>query len=609
MDLDLQRKSLPEEPGVYFFKDKLNKVIYVGKAINLKKRVSSYFLKTSYNDIYYKEKIEFLVEQIHSIEYIVTQTEKEANILENIQIKKNLPRFNVRMRDSKSYPWICIFFSEEYPRIQIIRGPEKYSQKNKFFGPYTDKKEITRILRDLRKIFPYCSCKKKVKKSNRPCLYYQLKLCPGPCIDAISKEDYLENVNQISLFLKGDTEALKSELKSKMEKAAQLKNYESAAFWRDKLEAIDRSTSNQNVLLNGNENKDLIGFFSDEEQKYVALIIIHVRDGKISSKSPFILDLREKLVFKEELLESLLEQYYQGLKLNFPDVIIIPELFQGLNTFNEILKDFKSNISVRTPLENEIGLINIANKNARVMVNQEIQMEEIKRKEEDQTIKALEAAKELFQLSKIPRIIEGFDISNIEGKDATGSMVYFLEGKPYFKYYRHYNIKTKSTPDDVAMMKEVIRRRYSFLLERNYELPDLILIDGGKGQLNGAVSVLKELGLEIPAIGLAKKFEEIFIPNKKDSIMLPRNSPLLKIFQRVRDEAHRFAIKLHKKKRDKRVIGSILDDIKGVGPVTRNKLLDKFGDVNEIKNATLEQLAGIVGEKLAILISKRLEKE
>ncbi len=607
--MDRFLKTLPQEPGVYFFKDTSDNVIYVGKAVNLKKRVSSYFVKTSYNDIYYEEKIKFLVEQINSIEYIVTQNEKEASILENIQIKKFLPRFNVRMRDSKTYPWICIFYSEEYPRIQIIRGPEKFSQKNLFLGPYTDRKEISRILRDLRKIFPYCSCKQKLKNKKRACLYYQLRLCPGPCIRAITKDDYMENISQIALFLKGDTDGLKKELKFKMEEAAQLQNYELAAYWRDKLEAIDRSTSKQNVLFDGNDDKDIIGYHTDKEQKYIAILIIHIREGKISSKSPFMLDLKEKPILKEELLSSLLEQYYQGIRFIVPDVIIIPEMFKGLKIFNEIMKDIKPTIQIRTPHDGEQGLVKIANKNAKVMVNQEIQMEAIKQKDDDQVIKALELAKEILALPSIPRIIEGFDISNIEGRDATGSMVYFLEGKPYFKYYRHYTIKTKSTPDDVAMMKEVIKRRYGMLLERGYELPDLILIDGGKGQLNGALSVLKELGLEIPIIGLAKKFEEIYIPHEPVPIILPRNSPLLKLFQRVRDEAHRFAIKLHKTQRERRITGSVLETIKGIGPVTRNKLLDRFGNVDSIKTAPLEQLVQIVGEKLARKIKKSLEKK
>ena len=607
-NLELQRKSLPKEPGVYLFKDKEDKIIYVGKAINIKKRVNQYFLKTSYNDPYYEEKIKELVKRIDSIDFIVTENEKEAFILENIQIKKHDPRFNAHMRDSKTYPWACIFYSEEFPRIRIIRGPEKYSKENLFLGPYTDRKEISRILRDLRKNFPYCSCKRKVRKRKRPCLYYQIKLCPGPCIDAIGKKEYLENIKKIEMFLKGETEELKNQIKKKMKKAAETQQFEIAGFWRDKLQAINNSTTQQNVLLESRENKDIIGYFRDSGQKYIAMVIIHVREGRIASKDQFIIDLREKVFLKEKIFYSLMEQFYYEIKLNLPDTIIVPELYEGFELFKVVLNDVKDIIQIRTPFNDELGLLRIANKNAKVLVEQEIEMEEIKKKEKDQIKSALESAKELLDLSNEPRIIEGFDISNIEGKSATGSMVYFLEGKPYNKNYRYYTIQSKSTPDDVAMMKEVINRRYTSILKRNGHLPDLILVDGGKGQLNAAVAVLKELGIEgIPVIGLAKKFEEIHVPWKKEPIILPRNSPLLKLFQRVRNEAHRFAVKLHKTQRLKRISGSLLDDIKGIGPATRNKLLKHFGSVNGVKNASLDELTQLIGKKLAETLIKNLK--
>ncbi|MFX0049404.1 MAG: excinuclease ABC subunit UvrC [Candidatus Hermodarchaeota archaeon] len=606
-NLDLERRSLPNEPGVYFFLDKKSTIIYIGKAINLRKRVNQYFLKQNYSDPFYEEKIRELVKGIQSIEFIVTENEKEAKILENIQIKKFQPRFNVIMRDSKTYPWVGLFYSEKYPRIRIIRGPEKYSQENLFLGPYTDKKEITRILRDLRKIFPYCSCKKEVKKSKRPCLYYQLKLCPGPCIEAIPVDKYLLNIKQIEMFLKGQTEELKEQIQEKMDNAALLQNYEVAAFWRDKLQAIENSIINQNVLLEKKENKDIISYYTDEKAKFTAMVIIHIREGKITNKSSFSFNIEDKLVHKNEIFPSIMEQFYQNLTHKLPEVIVVPEIYEGVELFREILREYNNNLVIRTPIEAEYGLLRIARKNAKVIVEQEIQMEEIKKKEGDQIQKALEDAKEILSLPTVPRIIEGFDISNIEGTDATGSMVYFLEGRPYNKNYRYFNIQTKSTPDDVAMMKEVIKRRYTMILKNDLSLPDLILVDGGKGQLNAGFSVLKDLGIEgIPIIGLAKKLEEIFVPNKKEPIILPRNSNLLKIFQQVRDEAHRFAVKLHKKQREKRVQRSVLDDIKGIGPATRTKLLKHFGSVDNLKQATPEAIAQVVGKKLADVILKEL---
>ncbi|MHA2006037.1 MAG: excinuclease ABC subunit UvrC [Promethearchaeota archaeon] len=606
-ELELQRKSLPSEPGVYLFSNKNGSIIYIGKAINLKKRVSQYFLKTSYIDPFYEEKIKELVSKINSIEFIVTENEKEALILENIQIKKHLPRYNVIMRDSKSYPWVAIFYSEEFPRIRVLRNPEKYSQENMFLGPYTDKKEIIRILRDLRKIFPYCSCKKPVKIKKRPCLYYQLKLCPGPCITKIEREEYRDNIKKIELFLKGETGELKKQIKDKMTDAAEDQKYELAAFWRNKLEDIDHATDQQHVVLDQEANKDIIGYNS--EDNYIAMVIIHIREGRIINKNSFNFDLREKVVHKREILPSILEQYYQDFKTQLPDSIIVPVLDKQLNALITFLKDTKPEIQIRAPKDDyEIGLLRIANKNAMVMVNQQAQMEQIRMDENDFREEVLREAKEILNLPNEPRIIEGFDISNIEGKDATGSMVFFLEAKPYNKNYRHFKIKNKSTPDDVAMMKEVIKRRYNMLLKRNLELPDLIVIDGGKGQLNAGISVLQDLGLEIPIIGLAKKYEEIYLPNQKLPLILPKNSQLLKLFQRVRDEAHRFAVRLHKKQRKKRMIGSVLDDIEGVGPVTRNKLLNHFGSVPNIKKTSLDELSKIVSKKLAELILKELNK-
>ncbi len=606
-DLELQRKSLPNEPGVYLFADNDGSIIYIGKAINLKKRVSQYFLKTSFNDPFYEEKIKELVSKIASIEYIVTDNEKEALLLENIQIKKHLPRYNVVMRDSKSYPWVGIFYSENFPRIRVLRNPEKFSQKNLFIGPYTDKKEIIRILRDLRKIFPYCSCKKPIKKKRRPCLYYQLKLCPGPCFTDITKEEYRDNIKKIEMFLKGETGQLRKEIEEKMKNASKEQEFEVAAFWRDKLEDIDHATDEQHVFFDYESNKDIIGYNSQND--FLAMVIIHIREGRIINKKSYDFDLKEKLVLKNEIFISILEQYYQDFKTQLPEAIIIPELKENLRPLINYLKDIKREIEIRAPIDDyETSLMRIANKNAMVIVQQQMEMEHIRMDEKDFREEVLKEAKERLNLPKEPRIIEGFDISNIEGKDATGSMVYFLEAKPYNKYYRHFKVRTKSTPDDVAMMKEILTRRYSMLLKRNLELPDLIIVDGGKGQLNVGSSVLRELGLEIPIIGLAKKYEEIYVPNKKDPIILPKTSPLLKLFQRVRDEAHRFAVRLHKKQRKKRMIGSILDDIEGVGPITRNKLLNHFGSVDNVKKATLEEITQVVGKKLAHLILEELNK-
>ncbi|TFG06390.1 MAG: excinuclease ABC subunit C, partial [Promethearchaeota archaeon] len=311
----------------------------------------------------------------------------------------------------------------------------------------------------------------------------------------------------------------------------------------------------------------------------------------------------------EEIFQSLIEQYYQNAKFILPDVIITPILYDGINLLKDLLNDFKEGIQIRKPKdEKEEGILRIATKNAKVMVNQQIQMEQIKNEEQGHIESTLQEAKELLNLPGEPRIIEGFDISNIEGTDATGSTVVFLNGKPYTRDYRHYKIRSKSTPDDVGMMKEVMERRYSARIATDKPLPDLILVDGGKGQLNAAFSVLEDLGIEnIPIIGLAKRLEEIFLVGKKESIILPQDSSILKLFQNVRDEAHRFAVRLHKKQREKRIVGSILDTINGIGPVTRNKLLQHFGSVENIKNTSLEELSKVVNKKVAEAIKKNLK--
>ena len=604
-NLELQRKSLPNEPGVYLFRNNEGKVIYVGKAINLKKRVSSYFLKTTYNDPYYEEKIRELVKEINSIEYFVTENEKEAYILENIQIKNLHPRFNVFMRDSKSYPWVAIFYGEKFPRIKVIRNPENYPPETSFIGPYTDKKEIIRILRDLRKIFPYCSCKRPVSVSKRPCLYYQLNLCPGPCINKITKKAYLENVNKIELFLKGETEELKKQITLKMKSAAEFQDFETAAFWRDKLQAIESSTSSQSILLETEENKDIIGYFLDIDQTYLAVVIIHIREGRIINKSSFNIELKQKVIKKKDMFPAIMEQFYQETNKKLPNTIVIPYLYKGLNLFKQILSDYNPNIQIRLPNNQELGLLRIADKNAKVIVEQEILMEKIKNEQEGSVNEALKEVKRLLNLPRKPHVIEGFDISNIEGTNATGSMVYFLDGKPSKENYRHYKIRSKQSPDDVGMMREVMMRRYKMLLDNGLELPDLILLDGGKGQLNAGISVLNELGLNLPIIALAKKREEVFIPQRKYPLQISTDSDVSKLFQSIRDEAHRFAVRLHKKQRKGKYYGSILDDIKGIGPVKRNRLLNHFKSIEGIKNATLEELTEIVGNNLADLIKQK----
>jgi len=611
VELEVQRKILPHKPGVYLFKDETNNIIYIGKAVDLNKRVTQYFQKSTYKDPYFGEKIQDLVSHIKNIDYFIVENEKEALILENVQIKKYLPKYNVRYRDDATYPFLMITYSEKYPRIQIIRGPEKYNQKNMFLGPFTDKKELRRILRFIRKIIPYCSCKRKIsEKQKKPCMYYQIKLCPGPCVGKIISEDYLQNIRQIELFLRGETEQLVEILNTKMKKSAEEKNYEAAAKWRDRLEDLTGATTKHTIISSDIKDQDIIGFYEGKE--YATILILFIREGKISSKQSFFYDLNNKIVEENGIINTFMKQYYLRPTTILPDDIIVNELSDEFKILKDILNEKeKKKVIFKVPKTHyEEGFLKIANNNAKVIAEQEKIKQELEKASPDKIKESLNELKEVLNLPKNPRIIEGFDISNIQGTDPTGAMVSFLDGNPHKKYYRHYKIRLKSTPDDVGMMKELVNRRYKTVLERGYSLPDLILIDGGKGQLNASLSILKELGIgNIPIIGLAKKFEEIYTPNEKKPIVLPTNSPGLNLLKRVRDEAHRFGIKLHKKLREKRVSKSILDDIPGIGPFKRTKLLEIFGSVDGLRKAKLEDITKVVGEKLASVIQDFLSNK
>lgn len=607
VDLEVQRKSLPHKPGIYLFKDEKDDVIYVGKAIDLNKRVASYFKKSAYKDPFIEEKIQELKKYIKTIDFIVVQNEKEAFILENVQIKKYSPKYNIRFRDDASYPFLMITYSEKFPRLKIIRGPDKFNQENAFLGPYTDKKELRRILKFMRKSIPFCTCKRKVKENQkRPCMYYQIKLCPGPCVGKISPEDYLQNIKQIELFLRGETKELTALIKEKMKNSSKDLKFEAAAKWRDRLEDISGVTTEHTIISAYEKDQDIIGYYVGKE--YAAILALFVREGRITGKRPFLYDLREKILEDKNLIPVFMKQYYLDISVQIPSEIIVDELIDEYDTIKEILSEQGKILVFKKPENHfEEGFLRIANNNAKVLVEQEKVRQDLEQTSPNQIKEALDELEEVLDLPTKPRIIEGFDISNIQGTDPTAGMVHFLEGMPFKKYYRHYKIQLKSTPDDVGMMKEVVHRRYKSLIERGTTLPDLILIDGGKPQLNGAYSILTELNIDnIPIIGLAKRLEEIYVPGRKNPIILPLDSPGLLLLQRVRDEAHRFGLRLHRKLREKRAIKSILDDIPGIGPTRRTNLLKTFGSVEGIKSAKVEDVSKVVGEKLAKVILQKL---
>ncbi len=628
-ELSFKLKNLPDLPGVYLFKDK-EKILYIGKAKSLKKRVVSYWKERNpKEDPIYNNKIIKLVSLIQDIDLFIVENEAEALILENELIKKHQPRFNALAKDDKSYPWVKIT-KEKFPRVSIIRSPEQHGVQNKFIGPFVDAGDLKRLLRYIRKIFPYCTCKNSSSrnKRTRPCIYYQINLCPAPCCKKVDQEEYMDNINNIEQMLIGNIESIQKSLQIKMEDASKKLNYEEAVVWRDRLSALEIFTIEQSIIsydLEKIEKKEqtdediskpvwkdldiIAGFYSKER---AGIIILHVRHGRLIGKTPYVINLGEKIVTKSNYFLSLFKQHYLRPEIPVPNEIIskneVPQdIIEGLSVFFSKQKLNSKKVVFRKPTENDktAGLQRIARKNIELLVNQKDLFDVHKG-----IIKGLQDLKEILNLDEIPLIIEAFDMSHTQGTDYVGSKVCFVEGKPSKSHYRRYKVKNTQKPDDIAAMKEVMARRYTRAIKDD-NLPDLIVVDGGKGQINMAHKLLKDLGIEnIPHIGLSKpegrseinQPPKIIIPEHQEYIELPLKSESLHILQTLRDESHRFAINYHRLLRKKRQKKSELDDISGIGPARKRKLLTFFGSVKEIKKASEEQLADVVGSSLAKVI-------
>ncbi len=624
-ELDFKLKNIPDLPGVYLFKDN-EKILYIGKAKSLKKRVVSYWKdRNPKEDPIYNNKIIKLVSLIHDIDLFIVENEAEALILENELIKKHQPRFNALAKDDKSYPWVRIT-NEKFPRVTIIRDPERHGTQHKYIGPFVDTGDLKRLIKFVRKIFPYCTCKNNStrNKRTRPCIYYQINLCPAPCCKKVDQKEYMENINRIEQMLIGNIESIQKSLQTKMDDASNKLNFEEAAVWRDRLNALEIFTVEQSIISydldyiekKGHDIKDITkpvwkdfdivaGFYSKER---AGIIILHVRHGRLIGKTPYVINLGEKIVTKSNYFLSLFKQHYLRPEIPIPNEIIskneIPQdVIEGLSTYFSKKKNSKV-VVFRKPSENDktAGLQRIARKNIELLVNQKDQFDVHKG-----IIKGLKNLKEILNLDEIPLIIEAFDMSHTQGTDYVGSMVCFVEGKPSKSHYRRYKVKNTQKPDDIAAMKEVMTRRYTRAIKDD-NFPDLIVVDGGKGQLNMAHKLLKNLGIEeIPHIGLSKpkgrseinQPPKIIIPEQQGFIELPLKSESLHILQALRDESHRFAINYHRLLRKKRQKKSELDDITGIGPARKRKLLTFFGSVKEIKKASEEQIADVAGSSLA----------
>lgn len=582
--------SLPDKPGVYCFKDKNDKTIYIGKAKSIKHRVRSYFQ----NSAPFDQKTTIMISKVNDLETIVTDSEVEALILEANLVKEYKPKYNINLKDDKSYPYIRItneLFPKVFPTRKIIHDGSKY------FGPYTDVKSMKHALKIIRKVFPICTCNYNIteetikQKKIKVCLYYYMRKCPGPCEGLISPQDYQKIINQMINFINGKNKELLEEIKENMNKAAEEMNFEEAVRLRDNINAIERFNFSQKVVLN--KSVDIDVFSLAVEGDTACGVIFKVRDGKLIGRQHFYFsNVEDKL--KSEILKSLIQNYYINNKF-YPDEIYIPLIPEDLTLILRWLEKEKGDkINLCAPkIGTKNKLIEMGEKNAQLLM-EELKIQ--KMKSSDFVPNSVISLQKDLHLKTLPRRIEAFDISNISGKDAVASMVYFENGISKKSEYRKFKIKTVEGADDFAMIGEVVKRRYSRLMKEKKELPDLILIDGGKGQVSSAVSALKEIGItNQPVIGIAKRYDEIYLPEIKEPQSISKSSPGLKLLQRIRNESHRFALQYHRKLRKKRTIFSELDNIKGIGKSRKEKLLRYFGSVKKIKQATPEDIAKIPG--------------
>ena len=587
--LDQKIDHLPTNPGVYLFKDRKGTILYVGKAGNIKHRVSSYFRRAGEKDA----KTLTMVEKIADIETMVTDTEKEAFILENNLIKSHRPRYNVKLRDDKTYPLLKLSLGEEFPTLCIVRRAKKDSSL--YFGPYPSATSLKKTIKLIRRLFPIRTClDTKFTHRLRPCINYEMGRCVGPCCGNIDPVGYREMVQQVRMFLEGKNRDLVEKLKKKMEEESEQLNFEAAAKIRDQVEYIEHVIEKQKIVSHDFLDQDVIGFHREDRQ--VILYPLFVRAGKLLGGKGFALS--SPGLPDEEILSSFLHQYYREGKF-IPEQILIPRPIPEQAFVEQWLTELKGKrVRLRIPVKGDKkDLLNMARENAEKFLLGEAEMERNRGK-------LLEALREELHLRKSPRRIEAFDISNLQGGYAVGSMVSFENGEPLRERYRHFKIKTIAGADDYGMMYEVLLRRYKNAIKED-NLPDLVLLDGGRGQLNVAQEVFKELRIkDVDLISLAKERtvpgshpsslrkteEKIFHPQYKEPLILGKTSSLLHLLDRIRDEAHRFAITYHKKVRGRETIKSALGEIPGIGRVREKELLKFFGSMERVREAALEEL-------------------
>ncbi len=575
------------------FKDKEDKVIYVGKAANLNSRVRSYFGAPSN----LSSKVQRLVSKIQDFEFVVTNSEQEALILECNMIKKYTPRYNMRLKDNKTFPYLKIDINEDWPRVYITRRVQKDGAR--YFGPFASAGSVRKTLWLMKKIFPYRSCSKRIEgKDKRPCLDYYIRRCLGPCIGAVEKQEYHDVINQVILFLQGKQELILRELNTKMKAAAQQLQFERAALLRDQINAIEEVMEGQRIAKTFQGEKDIIGLAQNEKQAYVELFSI--RNNKLISQDHFIME-GVKGESPGQIMTSFVKQYYASSSYIPPLILLQHPVNEPVVLSQWLEQQRRSRVKLQVPRRGtKKKLVDTVAENA----VRGLQLARAKEMKAEVISSGLQELKHRLRLPKMPRRIECYDVSNIQGTLAVGSMVVLEKGWPKPAYYRRFRIKTVTGADDYAMIQETLRRRFKRGLtgEGTWAIiPDLVLIDGGKGQLNAALELRQELELDsIPMVSLAKENEEVFIPDDPKPVYIAKDSPALHILQRARDEAHRFAISYHQKLRHKEAITSTLDNIPGIGPRRKKALLKKFGTIQAIKEASSEELSQTEGITSAI---------
>jgi excinuclease ABC subunit C len=607
--------TLPLKPGCYIMKNASGEVIYVGKAVSLRSRVRSYFQEHADHD----RKTLKLVAQVADLEWIVVGSELEALILEMNLIKKHRPRFNVRLKDDKRYPYIKVHLASPFPKVTVTR--QMVRDGSRYFGPYTSVWAVHQTLDLLRRIFPYLTCDREITGQDaRPCLYYDIKLCSGPCIGAIDQAGYAQLINDLCAFLDGKTDPIVSRLQVEMIAAAENLQFEKAAQLRNQLQSIERVVEKQKVITSEEGNSDVLAIARANNEACIQVFFI--RNGRLMGREYFVMEGTEEIPDNEVMGEFIKQFYTQAAVI--PDKVLLPNEVEEAQIIRQWLNTRRggSKVELSVPREGiSQELVAMATENAvETLQALRTQWEADKNKQ----TQALAEIQQALGLTEPPNRIECYDISNTQGTASVGSMVVFEQGTPSRGHYRHFNIKSVVGPDDFASMEEVLTRRFKRWQAAQEKqavgikpdpsfavLPDLLIVDGGKGQLGRAVNVLQQFDLDdiVPVVGLAKQQEELFQPGKSDSVILPRHSQGLYLLQRIRDEAHRFAITAHRKARGKIGVASRLDAIPGVGPVRRKALLEKFSDVEGIRQASLEDLLAVKGitEEIARALQSGLE--